>query len=242
MRRSTGARVAGMVLWTVCELGAPGSAAAQQDRVEGQLGGGTFEHSVNGGFAGTETFAVRRRGEDVVAVGRVTREGGPEALMALEVGVRLDGSGRPVRYELHTREGPALHVVVNRTGSRLRVTTTAEDGERFTEFLATDRLLVLEQEIAHDYYSLARLLRAAPDARSLDLEVLIPSQSRTVPLRVRGVSRDTLALGGVSVSTTRYELSVGADDTVLWLGSADGKIMRVAIPDRRWEARRVARP
>ena len=242
MHRITGVQMAGVVLWAVCELGAPGSAIAQQDRVEGQLGGGTFEHSVNGGFAGTETFAVRRRGEDMVAVGRVTREGGPEALMAFEVGVRLDGSGRPVRYELRTREGPALHVVVNRTGSRLRVTTTAEDGERFTEFLATDRLLILEQEIAHDYYSLARLLRAAPDVRSLDLEVLIPSQSRTVPLRVRGLSRDTLALGGASVSTTRYDLSVGADDTVLWLSSADGKIMRVAIPDRLWEARRVARP
>ncbi len=242
MRRMCGVRIAGVVLWAVCGLGTPESVAAQQDRDDGQLGGGTFEHSVNGGFAGTETFAVRRRGNDMVAVGRVTREGGPEALRALEVGVRLDRSGRPVRYELHTREGPALHVVVNRTGSRLRVTTTAEDGERFTEFLATERLLILEQEIAHDYYSLARLLRAAPDPRSLDLEVLIPSEGRTVPLRVRGLSRDTLALQDASVSATRYELSVGGDETLLWIASADGRIMRVAIPERRWEASRVAQP
>ena len=239
MRRMAGRWVSGAVLCALCELAAPGPATAQQ---EGQLDGGTFEHSVRGGFAGTETFAVRRRGEDVVAVGRVTREGGPEALRALEVGLRLDGVGRPVRYELHTREGPPLHVVANRTGSRLRVTTTTEEGERFTEFLAGERLVVLEREIAHHYYSLAHLLRTAPDPRSMDLEVLLPSEGRTVPLRVWRISRDTLTLQTSPVSTTRYELSVGAEETVLWIASEDGRIMRVAIPERRWEASRVVRP
>ncbi|MCK5482656.1 MAG: hypothetical protein KAJ13_03105 [Gemmatimonadetes bacterium] len=209
---------------------------------EGQLDGGTFEHSVGGGFAGTETFAVRRRGEDVVAVGRVTREGGPEALRALEVGLRFDGSGRPLRYELHTREGPPLHVVVNRTGSRLRVTITADEGERFTEFLASERLVVLEREIAHHYYSLARRLREAGDPRSLDLEILVPSEGRTVPLQVRALSRDTLTLQDTRVSATRYELTVGGEETVLWLATEDGRIMRVAIPGRGWQAARVARP
>jgi len=217
----------------------PGSATAQQG---GQLDGGTFEHSVGGSFAGTETFAVRRRGEDVVAVGRVTREGGPETLRALEVGLRLDSSGRPTRYELQTREGPSLHVVVNRTGSRLRVTTAADEGERFTEFLADDRLVLLEREIAHHYYDLARRLRESGDPRSLDLEVLIPSESRTGPLRVRALSRDTLTVEDVPVSSTRYELSVGGQRTLLWIATEDGRIMRVAIPERGWEATRVALP
>jgi len=239
MRRIASGWLSGVVLWALCGLAAPGPATAQQ---EGQLDGGTFEHSVGGGFAGTETFAVRRQGEGVVAVGRVTREGGPEALRALEVGLRLDGVGRPVRYELHTREGPPLHVVANRTGSRLRVTTTAEEGERFTEFLAGERLLVLEREIAHHYYNLAHLLRAAPDPRSMDLEVLLPSEGRTVPLRVRRISRDTLTFQTTPVSTTRYELSVGAEETLLWVASEDGRIMRVAIPGRGWQAARVARP
>ena len=242
MRRVAGVRMSSLVLWALCGLASPGPMAAQQESQEGQLDGGTFEHSVRGGYAGTETFAVRRRGEDVVAVGRVTREGGPEALRSLEVGVRIDGSGRPVRYELHTREGPSLHIVVNRTGSRLRVTTTAGEGERFTEFLASDRLLVLEREIAHDYYSLAGLLRAVPDARSLDLEVLVPSEGRTIPVRVRGLARDTLALGDARVASTRYDLSIGDAETVLWIATDDGRIMLVAIRGRGWEAARVARP
>ncbi len=206
--------IPGAALAAAIGLITPASMTAQ----EGQLDGGTFEHSVGGGFAGTETFAVRRRGEDVVAVGRVTREGGPEALRALEVGLRFDGSGRPLRYELHTREGPPLHVVVNRTGSRLRVTITADEGERFTE------------------------LREAGDPRSLDLEILVPSEGRTVPLQVRALSRDTLTLQDTRVSATRYELTVGGEDTVLWLATEDGRIMRVAIPGRGWQAARVARP
>jgi hypothetical protein len=209
---------------------------------ERQLDGGTFEHSVAESFAGTETFAVRRRGEDVVAVGRVTREGGPEALQALEVGLRLDAQGRPLRYELHTREGPSLHVVVNRTGSRLRVTTTAEDGERFTEFLADDRLLVLEREIAHHYFSVADRLRESADPRSLDLEALVPSEGRTVDLRVREFSRDTITLADSRVAATRYRLSIGAEEAMLWLAVDDGRIARVAIPARRWEATRTDQP
>jgi hypothetical protein len=217
---------------------APESAAAQQD---GQLDAGTFEHSVRGSFAGTETFAVRRRGEDVVAVGRVTREGGPETLRALEVGLRLDRSGRPMRYELQTREGPGLHVVVNRTGSRLRVTTAADEGERFTEFLADARLVLLEREIAHHYYDLARRIRESSDPRSLDLEVLVPSEGRTVSLRVRSRSRDTVTVEDARVSSTRYEMSVGGEETLLWTATEDGRIMRVAIPERGWQATRVAR-
>jgi len=229
---------AGVALAAALGLMTPGSATAQQ---AGQLDGGTFEHSVRGSFAGTETFAVRRRGEDVVAVGRVTREGGPETLRALEVGLRLDRSGRPMRYELQTREGPGLHVVVNRTGSRLRVTTAADEGERFTEFLADQRLVLLEREIAHHYYDLARRIRESGDPRSLDLEVLVPSESRTVSLRVRGLSRDTLTVEDARVSSTRYQISVGGEETLLWTATEDGRIMQVAIPGRGWQAARVAR-
>jgi len=238
MPRTLKSWTAGAVLASALGLVAPEAAAAQQ---EGQLDGGTFEHSVGGSFAGTETFAVRRRGEDVVAVGRVTREGGPETLRALEVGLRLDRSGRPMRYELQTREGPGLHVVVNRTGSRLRVTTAADEGERFTEFLADQRLVLLEREIAHHYYDLARRIRESGDPRSLDLEVLVPSESRMVSLRVRGLSRDTLTVEDARVSSTRYQISVGGEETLLWTATEDGRIMQVAIPGRGWQAARVAR-
>jgi hypothetical protein len=242
MRRLKARRLAGValaaVLGTAGGLVTPEIGAGQ----EVQLDGGTFEHSVGGGFAGTETFAVRGRSGDVVAVGRVTREGGPEALRAVEVGARLDTFGRPLRYEMNTREGSPLHVVVNRTGSRLRVTIAAPEGERFTEFLAGEDLLLLEREIAHHYFSLARVLRNAGDPRSLDLRVLVPSEGLTVPVRVRGLSRDTLAVAEARVSSTRYELSVGSEATLLWTATDDGRILRVAIPGRRWQATRVVRP
>lgn len=238
MRRRIGRRIPSTALWAALGLTAAQPAVALQ---EGQVDAGTFEHTVRGGYAGTETFAIRRRGEDIVAVGRVTREGGPEALRSVEVGARLDGSGKPQRYELRTREGPPLHVVVNRTGSRLRVTTTAAEGERFTEFLASERLVVLEREIAHHYYSLARRLREAPDPRTTDLEVLVPSEGRKVPVRVRSLTRDTLTLMAARVPSTRYDLSVGQEETSLWVAIDDGRILRVAIPARGWQALRVPR-
>ncbi|NNK49031.1 MAG: hypothetical protein HKP01_09185 [Gemmatimonadetes bacterium] len=238
MLNGMGHRLRAAGLWAILAFVTASPAAPQQT---GQLDSGTFEHTLRGSFAGTETFALRMRGEDVVAVGRVTREGGPDALRALEVGVRLDGVGRPLRYELHTREGPPLHVVVNRTGSRLRVTTTDDEGERFTEFLARD-LLILEREIAHHYYILARRLRESDDPRSAQLNVLVPSTGRTRPLRVRAFSRDTLTLEDERISSTRYALSIGGEETVLWVSSEDGRVLQVAIPERGWLATRVARP
>ncbi len=236
MHRGALASRAGMAIGALWLL-APTPAALPQQT---QLDGGTFEHSIRGSFSGTETFAIRQRGEEVVAVGRVTREGGAEALRALEVGARMDGSGQIMRYELHTREGPPLHVVVNRTGSRLRVTITADEGERFTEFLAGPDLLVIEREIAHHYFSLARRLRSTPDPRTLDLRILVPSEGRTVPLRVLGLSRDTITVQESRVPSTRYQMSVGGEETLLWASPEDGRVLRVAIPGHGWEARRVA--
>lgn len=212
----------------------PGAAAQQQ----GQLDGGTFEHRLGNSYAGSETFAVRRRGDGIVAVGRVTREGGPEALRAVEVGLRVDPGVRPMRYELRTREGSPLHIVVSRTGLRLRVTTNSAEGERFTEFLAHDDLLVLEREIAHHYGLLARRLTTESDPRSLELEVLIPAEGRKVPVRVEGQVGDTLAVGDQSVETTRYDLVIGDELTGLWLDSSGGRLLRVAIPGRGWSAAR----
>jgi len=234
-RGSTWRRGAALGALSVLLLAAPGF--AQEDR---QLDSGTFEHFVGGSYVGTETFAVRRRGDDVIAVGRITREGGPGALQSLEVGFRVDALGRLVRYELHTREGPALHVVVNRTGSRLRVTTASPEGERVTEFQAAGSLLVLEKEIAHHYYELARLLREAADPRDLALEALVPSEGRKVPVRVTALSRDTVAVGDTQVAATRYELRLGDETTYLWVATSNGRITRVANPDRRWTAVRQA--
>ena len=156
--------------------------------------------------------------------------------------MRIEESGRPLRYELHTREGPALHVVVNRTGSRLRVTTTAEEGERFTEFLAGERLLIVEREIAHHYYSLARLLRRSAEPRSVEVEALIPSEGRTQEVRIHGLSRDTLSVEDTRVPATRYDMILGSEQTTLWTATDDGRVLRVAIPSRQWSASRVLRP
>lgn len=215
-------------------IAAPTSHAQQP----GQVDAGTFEHRIGDGYAGTETFAVRRRGDDVVAVGRVTREGGPEALRAIEVGLRVDPGVRPLRYELRTREGSRLHIVVSRTGLRLRSTTSSEEGERFTEYLAHDDLLIVEREIAHHYGLLARRLVAASDPRVLELEVLVPAEGRKVACRVEAQAEDTLALGDRSVVTTRYELIIGDERTAVWVGRERGRVLRVAIAGRGWSATR----
>ncbi len=219
-------------------LGAPCKVAGQdQDLVDS----GAFEHQVGGSFAGRETFAVRRRGDGLLAVGRITREGGEEALRSFEVGMRLDASGLPIRYERRSREGAPLHIIVNRAGSRLTTTISSAAGERFNELLANDRLLVLDPEVAHHYALLARRIVGAADPRRLEVEALIPEDGRTVRVRVAGFSRDSLRSGGERVSATRYELGLGSETAFVWVGTSDGRVLQVAIPARGWSALREMR-
>jgi hypothetical protein len=206
-----------------------------------QVDAGSFEHRVGEAYVGTETFAVRRRGEDLVVVGRVTRDGDAGALQSVETGMRVDRDGHLVRYELQSREGPSNRSVVSRAGARLRVTTTSDSGERFTEHLADDRLLILETDVAHHYVLLARRLRAAPDPRAVDLEVLIPGRGRIVPLRVNRLSRDTLTVGDRREAVTRYDLVVGGEPTNLWIATDGARVIQVAIPGRDWVAARTPR-
>ena len=134
-----------------------------------------------------------------------------------------------------------MHTVLSRAGTRLQMTMTSGAGERFTEHLADERLLVLEPDIAHHYVPLALRLRAAADPRSLDLEVLVPSRGRKESLRVSRLSRDTLAIATRWEPVTRYDIMVGGEAASVWVATDSPRVMQVAIPGRGWAAVRTPR-
>lgn len=218
----------------LCVLATPGRSFAQDPNLVDQ---GRYDIRVGDGTTGTETFAIRRQGEGYMAVGRLQLEGTGAWLRSAEVMLRTDGTYAPVRYRYESRtEGEGRIVDLTRAGTRLRVSTSSAEGERMTELLANPKQVLLGPGIAQHYYFLVRRLSAG--ARSLT--ALLPREGREAPIRVVGDSETTVELGGASVPARRWELEIDGASHLVWSDPADGRILRVEIPDRRWRSIRRA--
>lgn len=211
----------------------PGTAYGQDPNLVDQ---GRYDITLGDRAAGTETFAIRRQGEGYMAVGRIQIEQATDWLQAAEFGLRTDGAYGPVRYETKSRDG-GQGIRLSRTGTRIRVSNSTAEGERLTELLADPNQVLLDPGVAQHYYFLVRRL-AAGTAGSL--KALIPGEAREAPIRVVGTTDTEVQSGGSRLPARRYELTVGGATHLVWADPADGRILRVEIPDRQWKSVRRA--
>jgi len=206
------------------------SAPAQDPNLVDQ---GRFDIRLGDGASGTETFAIRRQGDGYMAVGRIQLQGSGAWLRSSEVVLRTDGSFSPTRYRFESRvAGDARTVDFARSGTRIRITTTNEEGERVNELLAGPDKVLLEPGIAQHYYFVIRRLAAGGG----ELTAVIPSEGREAPVRVVGTSDGTVEIGGGSTTARRWELEVDGLTHLVWSHPDDARIFTVEIPDRDWRS------
>lgn len=217
-------------------LVSPATAAVQDPNLIDQ---GRYDITVGDRVAGTETFAIRRQGEGYMAVGRIQLEGDGTWLRSAEFGLRTDGAYAPVRFETRALGRIAHTLIVTRTGTRLRITSSSEEGDRMTELLAAPDQVLLEPGIAQHYYFVIRRLKAA-GGQPIELVAILPGDGQEQPIRVAGVASTQVTIGGVLRPADRYELDVGGTRHIVWADAADGRILRVELPDRRWTSVRRA--
>lgn len=202
---------------------------------------GQFEIRSGGRVVGTETFAIRLQGEEYQAVGRLTLEESGDDLRSLELGLSCDAGFVPRRYELRVLEGRPTSRAVSRSGRRLRLTSSTEEGERLQEFLADPDVLLLERGVAHHFFFLVRRLADRSQAAgATGLRALVPAQGEVLEVIVNETARDSIRLGNQTVAATRFGLELGEEAAVVWADPADGRILRVAFPARGWTATRFA--
>lgn len=226
--RSRGALSA---LLAVAVLLADASSAPAQD--PNLVDQGRYDIRLGDRASGTETFAIRRQGDGYMAVGRIQLEGSGAWLRSSEVVLRTDGSFSPTRYRFESRvAGDARTVDFARSGTRIRITTTNEEGERVNELLAGPDKVLLEPGIAQHYYFVIRRLAAGGGA----LTAVIPSEGREAPIRVVGTSDGTVEIGGGSTAARRWELEVDGVTHLVWSHPDDARIFSVEIPDRDWRS------
>ncbi|HSM07711.1 MAG TPA: hypothetical protein VLA33_01690 [Gemmatimonadota bacterium] len=212
----------------------PAGAGAQDPNLVDQ---GRYDVRLGDSATGTETFAIRRQGEGYMAVGRIQLEGSGAWLRSAEIWLRTDGSFTPVRYRLESLvTGDPRTVDFLRSGTRIRISTSSDEGVRVNELLADPDHVLLEPGLAQHYYFVVRRLTAGGDR----LTAVIPGEGREAPVRVAGTSNVTIEIGERSVDARRWELTVDGMTHLVWSDRSDGRILRVEIPDRGWRSDRRA--
>ncbi|HET9438896.1 MAG TPA: hypothetical protein VFO52_01925 [Longimicrobiales bacterium] len=212
---------------------------------EGQtvtLDEGSFRISVGGREVGTEVFSIRQNGSGqnavIIAVGRVVLDSdkGPQELSSeLQVaGATL----RPAAYEVRVQGASAEQIKGRVVGGRFSAQIVSPAGEQMREYLAGEGAVVADEGVAHQYYFMAR--RA--DGKSTRMPVIIPRLNRQVVADVRDSGPEKIAIAGRSFEARKYTISpAGQPAREIWV-DAEGRVLRLEIPDRKFVAQRVAAP
>ena len=200
---------------------------------------GTFILRENGREVGREVFAIRRSGTGpgavIVAQGRVDLGEADDLVTQLEV----SGEGfRPATYAVQVEGTEPQRIAGRVAGGRFSARIISPAGEMMREYLAGEGAVIVDEGVAHQYYFIAQRL----DAASFTVPLIIPRQSRQVSAAVTVGATENITIGGQSVAARRLTVRpTGLPDRSVWV-DAEGRVLRLEIPDRGMTAERMAAP
>jgi hypothetical protein len=187
---------------------------------------GSFTISVNGQRVGREDFRIRStpaaNGTEVVATASVSY-----ADRRVLPQMRADAEGVPVRYVVEVKDGPGVEESVTGLVGRGRVSARVKNarGESANEFVVSPGALVIDDDVFHQYYFIAR--RAGKS-----VSVIVPRRNTQVTMRVTAAGDDKVSIGGTPIDAKRYTIAdPGGADREVWT-DAGGRVLKVTIPSR----------
>ena len=187
---------------------------------------GSFTITVNGARAGREDFRIRStpgaNGPEVVATANVSY-GARRVLPQLQA----DSLGVPLRYVVQVKAGGAVDEHVEGMVGRGRVSASVKNsrGESASEFVVSQRAVVIDDDVFHQYYFLTR---RSPGPVS----VIVPRRNAQVVMQLAEAGSEKVSIGGTSIDARHLTVTdpSGANREV-W-ADASGRLLKVAIPSR----------
>jgi hypothetical protein len=187
---------------------------------------GSFTITVNGARAGREDFRIRStpgtNGMEIVATASVSY-GSRRVLPQLQA----DSAGVPARYVVQVKDGPAVDERVEGLVGRGRVSASVKNsrGESAAEFVVSQRPVVIDEDVFHQYYFLTRR-PAGP------VSVIVPRRNAQVVMQLAASGSESVSIGGTAIDGRHYTITdpSGANREV-WT-DASGRLLKVTIPSR----------
>ena len=202
-----------------------------------RLDAASFSLFSNGQRVGREQFSVQRIQSQEGAVLELRSEsatGDRRAAMRLEV----DSAGTPVRYSFEERTGAEVTLRLGGRRVRGRFATLAHSstGEAAREYLLVPNIIALDEEGVMQYALLVRARGLEPGG-GVTIPTLSPIGSRRGIVRLVLESRkDSVAIGGTRREATRWRAVTVSGDAILVWADSDGRMLRVSMASRGFEA------
>ena len=189
---------------------------------------GSFSITVNGERAGREEFRIRStpgpRGSTIIAQATVSFNDRRRVMPALSV----DSLGAPLGYDVEVKNGPDTEEKLNGTISRGRISVRIRNprGESAKEYVVANGAFILDDDVFHQYYFLARSKRTG------SVPVVIPRRNVQVTFRVSSAGSESIQIGSQTLSAEKLVLTEpGGEAREVWVDSA-GRVLKVVIPAR----------
>ena len=191
---------------------------------------GAFELRSDGEAVGREVFEVRREGQTVRAVGRISLDASAGPLLPAEVWLQADSAWHPQMLRFRPASGDLRQAVAVREGDRLRLQIATEAGERWKEFMAPADLSLIDPRVAHHYVFLLRqhgdrLAAGGPVA----VPAVVPYARDRVTVRMERTGEERVSVGGADRNAARYRVVTGDLAAHVWADGSD--VLRVEWPD-----------
>jgi hypothetical protein len=188
---------------------------------------GSFTIAHNGSRIGREEFAIRRTpnpgGDVLVANATVVYTD-----RRLSPALQTDAAGAPLRYQVEVSVGADVQErLQGRVGrGRFSAQLRTPRGESAREYVVADGALILDDDVFHQYYFLAR------SGRTGAVPVVVPRRNVQLIMRVDNEGADAVTISGNRIAATRYAITEPDGTTRrIWV-DAQGRVLRVALEGR----------
>ena len=156
---------------------------------------GRFVITRAGQRIGTEDFTIRSMGgpdrNSFMAKASIVYDD-----VQLSPALRADQDGSPLAYQIEVKAGAELRERLSGQLGRGRFSARVRTprGESAKEYIVSDGALVLDDEVFHQYYFLAR-------AELGTVAVVIPRRNTQVAMRVESQGKESISIGGTGVDS-----------------------------------------
>ena len=187
---------------------------------------GSFTITRNGERIGREEFTIRRTpGADGQAVLVSTATVAYDD-RRMAPALRTDSAGVPIAYALEVKAGTEVQEQLKGAVGRGRFSavTRTPKGESAREYLVTDGALVLDDEVYHQYFFVARARSAGA------VPVVIPRRNAQVMMRVEEAGEGSVTVAGRALPARHVVLrEPSGTRREVWV-DAQGRVLRVELP------------
>lgn len=217
---------------------APLAAGAQMTTVDE----GAFTVNRGGARVGREEFRIVRQpgpgGTDAYVARATSTLGGRRLSPALQT----DGAGLPERYQLEVRRGDAVEqrVLAQAAGTHLRSQVQLDGGEAAREYLLEPGAVLVDDDLFHQYYFVVR--QAGSGGAAVRVPVVAPRRAAQAPMWLTLDGTERVTVGGRPVDARHFVLTDRAGGRREVWADAQGRVLRVAIPNEGVDAVRDEPP